>query len=536
MSSSSDRADPIPISLVAHYVFCPRRAWLEAAGEETDTAQMAVGTAQHAVPDDPRRSRRDAVRAMDVASEDWGISGRCDTVHVQPDGSLEVVEHKATPVRREPTVTAAMRVQLALQRQALQDGGHVVSATGVWFTGHRMHVDVDLTDADVDEARRAVHATRSVVDAVEAPAPLEDDPRCSSCSHISVCLPDERRPGPVTRQVRVADPDSQVVHLSTFGARASLKQGRILVHRMGEQMASLPIERVQAVVVHGNVDLSGGVIRELLYRDIPLLWCSSRGRLVGWAASAHSPNGGPRARQAVASQVGRLDLASEFVSSKIAGQATLLRRRGGPAEVVAALRRLSRAASHARGLEDLLGIEGDAAARYFGHFTDMLTEGMREQVGTSFPGRARRPATDPVNAALNYAYSLVLADTVRAVMACGLDPQHGFLHSSGRNKPALALDLAEEFRAAIADSCVVGAFNNGELGARDFSNTLGSTVLRDRGRKALIAAYERRVCSAFMHPTFRYRLTWRRAMEVQARLILGVLDGSMPTYIGIRTR
>ena len=121
-------------------------------------------------------------------------------------------------------------------------------------------------------------------------------------------------------------------------------------------------------------------------------------------------------------------------------------------------------------------------------------------------------------------------------MACGLDPHHGFLHSSGRNKPALALDLAEEFRAAIADSVVVSAFNNCELHRHDFSATLGSTSLRDTGRQTLIAAYERRITSTFRHPTFGYELTWRRAMEVQARLVLGVLDGSMPRYVGIRTR
>jgi len=121
-------------------------------------------------------------------------------------------------------------------------------------------------------------------------------------------------------------------------------------------------------------------------------------------------------------------------------------------------------------------------------------------------------------------------------MACGLDPHHGFLHSSGRNKPALALDLAEEFRAAVADAVVIGAFNNGELQRHDFTSALGSTALRDKGRKALIAAYERRVAGTFHHPTFAYELTWRRAMEVQARLVLGVLDGSMPRYVGIRTR
>lgn len=528
--------EPVQIGLVAHYAFCPRRAWLEAAGEKTDTHQMAIGTRAHSASDDPSRSRPGAIRAMDVASEQWGIVGRCDTVHVNRDGTLDVVEHKATPVRREPRVTNPMRVQLTLQRQALTDSGFEVRSTAIWFASHRVAVEVELTDKDVATAREMVAATRAVIDATVAPPPLEDDPRCSSCSHISVCLPDERQLQPVRRQIRVSDPDSQVVHLSTFGARASAREGRLLVHRLGEQMASVPLERVQAVVVHGNVDLTGGLIRELLWRDLPVLWCSSRGRLIGWAASARSPNGGPRARQAVASETGRLDIAREMVSSKIGGQATLLRRHGGPPHIVARLRALSKSANSAPHLLALLGIEGDAAAQYFEHFEVMFSRRVAREQGLRFSGRTRRPATDPVNAALNYAYALLLADSVRAVMACGLDPHHGFLHTSGRNKPALALDLAEEFRAAIADSVVIGAFNNGELQAHDFTSTLGSTALRDKGRKALIAAYERRVAGTFRHPTFGYEVTWRRAMEVQARLILGVLDGSMPRYVGIRTR
>lgn len=528
--------EPVAISMVAHFAFCPRRAWLEATGERTDTQQVAIGIKASAAADDPSRSRPGTVKAMEVASEQWGVVGRCDTVHFRPDGTVDLIEHKAAPVRRTPIVTEPMRVQLTLQRQALREAGLQVRTTGVWFSTHAVAVDVELTETDVQQAQNMVEATRAVIDSATAPPALEDDVRCSSCSHISVCLPDERALGPVQRQIRVADPDSQVVHLSTFGARASVKQGRMLVHRLGEQMASVPLERVQAVVVHGNVDLSGGLIRELLYRDLPLVWCSSSGRVVGWAASAHSPNGGPRGRQAVASQTGRLALAREFVSSKIAGQATLLRRRGGPAEVVARLRVLGRAATAASSLQVLLGVEGDAAAQYFRHFAAMFTPSVTDQQGLTFQGRARRPATDPINAALNYAYALLLADLIRAVLACGLDPHQGFLHSSGRNKPALALDLAEEFRAAIADSTVVGAFNNGELTRSDFSSSLGSTVLRDGGRKALIAAYERRVTSRFRHPTFGYEVTWRRAMEVQARLVLGVLDGSMPRYIGIRTR
>ncbi len=137
---------------------------------------------------------------------------------------------------------------------------------------------------------------------------------------------------------------------------------------------------------------------------------------------------------------------------------------------------------------------------------------------------------------MNYAYGLLLGDVVRAIIACGLDPHAGFLHSSGRNKPALALDLMEEFRSPVADSAVVRALNNGELKNSDFSDVLGETRLRESGRRALTAAYERRVSLTFIHPLFGYALTWRRAMEVQARLLLGVLDGTQTRYVGLRTR
>jgi CRISPR-associated protein Cas1 len=161
---------------------------------------------------------------------------------------------------------------------------------------------------------------------------------------------------------------------------------------------------------------------------------------------------------------------------------------------------------------------------------------MLRPAGVQFDGRTRRPARDPVNAALNYSYALLLGDCIRALRSCGLDPHIGFLHSSSRNKPALALDLLEEFRAPVADSTVIRAFNNGELTLDDFRAQLGTSALTERGRKALITSYERRVLGEMTHPTFGYKVTWRRAMEIQARLILGVLDGSQPSYIGIRTR
>ena len=232
---------------------------------------------------------------------------------------------------------------------------------------------------------------------------------------------------------------------------------------------------------------------------------------------------------------GRLDLAREFVGAKIANQATLLRRNGHADAALPIMRTLQRRAATARTATELLGTEGEAAALYFARFSTMLTSRTRAS-GIDLGTRRGRPARDPVNAALNYAYALLLADIVRAVAACGLDPHAGFLHTSTRNKPALALDLCEEFRAPVADSAVIGTFNNGELTSGDFSDVLGTTRLREAGRRTLIAAYERRVQTEFRHPVFGYQVTWRRAMEIQARMVLGVIDGTQARYVGIRTR
>ena len=338
-------AEPLQVGLVAHHVFCPRRAWLEAAGEKTDTAQMAIGVRDSEPSDDPSRSRTGRTRALDVASERLGLVGRSDTVEEQEDGSLVVVEHKATPRRRSGTVTEATRVQLALLGYCLEEMGHRVSGYAVWFSTQRVRVEVVLNDAERAAAAAAVAETRATVGSTQAPPPLEDDPRCRSCSHVGVCLPDERGLGHVRRRI-AADPDGQVLHLSTPGARAGLRRGRVRVVHEHEELASVPLERVDAVVIHGNVDVSSALVRELLWRSVPLLWASGRGRLVGWAASAASPNGGTRSLQHVAAAFGRVDIAREMVAAKIGNQATLLRRHGSaPAAVESAAGAVARSAA-----------------------------------------------------------------------------------------------------------------------------------------------------------------------------------------------
>ncbi|WP_035745121.1 CRISPR-associated endonuclease Cas4/Cas1 [Haematomicrobium sanguinis] len=525
--------EPIPISLVAHWQFCPRRAWLEAAGEKTDTAQMQIGTSQHRGTDDPKTERAGEFKAIDLAHKGWGVSGRSDTLVEAPDG-LIVREYKATPVKRRAEVTDAMRVQLALQAASLREMGHDVAGTEVFFTSHHRTVPVELDDDDYRQAELAVGQTRQVVDSAEAPEPLEDSPKCTRCSHATVCLPDERKLQSVERRIVVSDPDNQIVYLGTPGSRASTRQGQMIVTKGEETLAKIPMEKIQGLQVQGNIDLSSGLIRELLWRNISVVWASGTGRMYGWAQSSYGPNGLQRARQHVASQEGRLGLAREFIASKISNQATQLRRAGVESDVVVRLREVQKLVTGAQRWQDIIGLEGEAASLYFSNWPTLLKP--RERERWAWSGRSGRPATDPINALLNYVYGALTSDAVRAIISCGLDPHAGFLHSSGRNKPALALDLMEEFRAPVGDSVVQTVINNREVDPNDFDGRLGTWRMNDKARKALMSGYERRMQTEFRHPIFGYSVTWRRALEIQARQVLGFLDGTQSEYRGIRVR
>lgn len=520
--------DRITIGVVAHQVFCSRRAWLEVHGERTDTAQVAVGVDDHRAVDDETSSRPKRLRAVDVSSERLGVHGRCDSVEVGDDGRLTVVEHKAAPVRRRSVTTDAQEVQLALQVLCLRDAGLDVAGAAVWFSTTRQRVEVSLTGDLIERAADAVVQTRRVLASSAPPAPLEEDDRCRMCSHVSVCLPDEHRGRAPARRIGVADPLGRVLHLSTPGSRARLRRGRIEVSSRDESPATVPLGQVAGLVVHGNADVSSALIRELLARGFPVV-CSWSGRVIGWASSADGPNGEARRAQHRLDTDRALRVARAMIAGKVRNQRHILRRHElGGRDLLGVL---AERAKDARSTGELLGIEGGAAARYF----DVIAGALRP-AWAMFDGRAARPARDQVNAALNVAYGLLLADVVRAVASCGLDPSGGVLHSAGRNKPALALDLMEELRPLVADSAVLWAFNNGELRESHFREDLGVFRLTEKGRKVLIATYERRVGREFRHPRFGYQVTWRRAMEIQARMFLAVVIGSIESYEPIVAR
>src|SRR5690606_37084483 len=179
-----------------------------------------------------------------------------------------------------------------------------------------------------------------------------------------------------------------------------------------------------------------------------------------------------------------LRIARWIVAAKLANQRVLLRRNGGeevPEVATDGIRLTAQAAERAENRDSLRGHEGNGGRLYFGHFGSLLRVGwFRDRF--ELEGRNRRPPRDPVNALLSFAYAMLVREWTTVCRSVGFDPFLGFYHAPRYGRPSLALDLMEAFRPLCADSTVVRAINNGEIGESDFIERMGSVNLTDRGR------------------------------------------------------
>lgn len=289
-----------------------------------------------------------------------------------------------------------------------------------------------------------------------------------------------------------------VLHVTTQGAVLRRRSRRLEVEAEGEPLVSLPAARLERLVLHGAVTLTTPAVALLLDEGVSVAFVTIRGRYRGELAGPLAKDVFRRIAQVDRSRdvAFRLAFAKDLVLLKLARTDDTLRRFAAnhpdPA-LLAAARRVRRAAERApdaRDLDHLRGIEGEAAAAWFGVLGRMLRNGME------FPGRRRRPPPDPVNALLSYLYVLVAAEAASGVMAVGLDPAIGFYHDLRYGRASLALDLLEPLRPLV-ERFALALLNTGVLRAEHFVDCGSAGVrLRDEGRRRLLRAYERRLAAA----------------------------------------
>ncbi|MGH9632206.1 MAG: CRISPR-associated endonuclease Cas1 [Bryobacteraceae bacterium] len=294
----------------------------------------------------------------------------------------------------------------------------------------------------------------------------------------------------------------------------------------------------------GNIQVSTQALQTLLEEEIPVAFFSQGGWFYGMAQGLCTKN--VFLRQAQYGLAGESwfcrKLARRLTAGKIRNQRTLLLRNHvePEARVLSEMKEMAERAEESKSLGELLGLEGNAARLYFGAFNGMLKaepgEDLPAMFRLDFSGRNRRPPKDAVNAMLSLGYSVLAKDFTIACYAVGFDPMMGFYHQPRFGRPSLALDLMEPFRPLIVDSAVIHAVNNRMVGPGDFVQTGGSVGLRTEGRKAFFRAYELRMDTLATHPLFEYRVSYRRMLEIQARLLAKVLQGEIGDYPVFVTR
>ena len=321
------------------------------------------------------------------------------------------------------------------------------------------------------------------------------------------------------------------LHLLHQGAKLRLRAGRLLLEAEdGGRLLSVPARKVRRVVVHGNVGFTTPALVFLLKNRATIAFVSMSGGLYGLASSLPWPAPDRIARQlAFEGTAPALELARTLVRAKLSSQVEYLRRQGVPSASLEWGRELLSRLRQASSLDGIRGLEGLGSRLYFQELGRLSPD-------LGFDGRRRRPPRDPVNAALSYAYTLLLGVATSAVMHAGLHPEIGVLHATGRRRPSLALDLMEELRPLVGDSVVLTLLNKGEVKEGHFVSRADGCNLTSAGRKAVLRAYERRLREEIRHPLFGYRVTWRRVMEVQARVMARWVLGEASSYVPMVTR
>jgi len=241
-----------------------------------------------------------------------------------------------------------------------------------------------------------------------------------------------------------------------------------------------------------------------------------------------------------------LGFAIRTLAAKLQNTRQVLMRAARDARDASAREKLSLAAAiHAEAIDDLRvvetmdearGVEGNAAQAYFEAFDQAYFEAFDEMITSQrtdfrFDVRSRRPPRDRMNALLSFLYSMLTHDCVSALEGVGLDPQFGMLHVLRPGRPALALDLVEEFRATVGDRLALALVNRKQITAEHFDVRTGESVLlNEAGRKAVLVAYQKRKQELVEHPLFKDKTPVGLLWHLQARIMARAMRGDLEHY------
>ncbi len=574
----------LPARMLNEFVYCPRLffyEWVE--GVFAHSADTVGGGLRHETLDAgesglPAPEDTDGIvfraRGVMLSSDRHRLIAKMDLVEVQ-EGSVAPIDYKyGSPREGEdgPAAWPADRAQLCAQALVLRDNGYRCDEAVAYYHATKQRVRVLIDGTLVEETVAALQSARALAESGRIPRPLEDSPKCPRCSLVNVCLPDEtlmalrwrdeesaiqptlfepselQAPEPLERTTEgeprrlvPARDDLRPLYVTGYGLTVSKSGGVLQVRDRKALLQEARLNDVSELNLFGAVQVTASVVEAMCQAEKPIVHFSTGGWFHGMTQGLGLRNVFLRRGQfeRAADPVFCAQLAGAFVASKIRNQRTMLQRNHvePPARALLRLKALAGAAARCDDIERLLGIEGTAARTYFEHVPGLIkVETQPGAMGFDFEQRNRRPPRDPVNAMLSLAYAFLVRDLTIVCHAIGFDPFMGFFHQLRFGRPALALDLMEEFRPLVADSAVITAINTRMVTADDFVRTGNAVGLSKKGRAGLIRAYEQRMDTLVTHPVFGYRVSYRRVLEIQARLLARVVSGETGRYVGFETR
>jgi CRISPR-associated protein Cas1 len=328
------------------------------------------------------------------------------------------------------------------------------------------------------------------------------------------------------------------MYVTKPGARIEKEYRRILVTKDDEVLMRVPLERISHVVLVGRVGVTTPALHALLRAGVGLSLINRSGRLRGRLVPPTGKNIPRRHAQYARAQDDLLclEIGRAIVGGKLRNQRTMARRicrdradvdESAIEQMTAAIK----AIEDATDLAEVRGQEGRGARAYF----QVLRQAVPAEWG--FQRRDRRPPPDPTNALLSLGYSLLAQNMITAAEVVGLDPYDGFFHADKHGRPALALDLQEEFRSIIVDSVVLTLIGKQMLTPDDFRPGPKGGMWLNRGALGTyFEQYSRRINTRVLHPGLDRRLTYQQCFEVQARLLAKVIEGEREEYVPFLTR
>jgi len=314
--------------------------------------------------------------------------------------------------------------------------------------------------------------------------------------------------------------DDSVVYVTKQGAQVGVDGGRITIYMKGEgELASFPMGQVDTINIFGNINFTTPFVARANDHGIVLNYFTQNGRYRGSFVPEKNTIAEVRRRQYALSERENLKIARQMVRGKIRNSRTLLNRKDVPDN--GRLAELEALTANARDLDELRGMEGEAAEIYFGLLNGCLAEGW------TFERRTRRPPQDHINALLSLTYSMMKNEVLSSLRQYNLDPFLGILHADRHGRPALALDLLEEFRPIFCDAFALRLINKQMLKHDDFG---ADNHLKDYAFKIYLDKFDDYMQEEFTHPTFGYTVSRRKSVRMQAILLRKAITGELREY------